>query len=299
MDDQLKKALNCFFPGTTYSDEKIAGDLADGTLVFGNDEAILPFLQTALIDEQILEVELDGVPTVYFSRLKDELPEPIVEEIDGETIITEPLYEEGEYLVEMDRLITLPLEPGMGNLYLRQSQSIVLRMFTSKYGVEFGTTFADAVKVRQIPVLRLAYPTIMRKVHNLRQFRAKPPEHLDFIGSIELDEDTLLNSAAVNISFNGIGLAVHKAEQKLLQLGSRYRLKLYMEDELLVVLEAIVRHLGKVRKRTAIEYLCGLEFNLESKTNASAIESIVARVQREHLKELARKAEAGGFDFIA
>lgn len=299
MDDNLKDNLDLFFPGEAYSKERIESDRAEGNLLFGDDAAILPFLQTALVDEQVLEVEVDGVPTIYFSRLKDEVPDPIVEKIDGETVVTEPLYEDGEYLLEMDRLVILPLEPGMGNLYLRQSQSILLRMFTSKFAVEFGTTFEELVKIRRIPVLRLGYPTIMRKVHNLRQFRAKCPESIDFIASIEIDEDTLLNTAPMNISFNGIGLALNKQEQKLLRLDDSYRLKLFIDDELLLVIEATVRHIGKIRKRAEIEYTCGLQFNLDNKSSAAAVESIVARVQREHLKELAKKAQAGGFEYIA
>lgn len=35
---------------------------------------ILPFLQTALMDEKILEVVINGMENVYFNRLHDHLP---------------------------------------------------------------------------------------------------------------------------------------------------------------------------------------------------------------------------------
>ncbi len=58
----------------------------------------------------------------------------------------------------MSHIVTLPLEPGLGNLHLRYSRDIILRMFTNTYAVEMATTFEDLTKVEDIPVLRLAFP---------------------------------------------------------------------------------------------------------------------------------------------
>ena len=58
-------------------------------------------------------------------------------------------------------------------------------------------------------------------------------------------------------------------------------------------------HISRVRKKGGIEYVCGVEFDLKTRTLATAIESIVASVQRAHLKDLAEKSDASGIDLIA
>ena len=75
--------------------------------------------------------------------------------------------------------------------------------------------------------------------------------------------------------------------------------KLYLEDELLICLDGTVRHLSKIRKQNGIEHICGVKFALSSRTSNAVVESVVARVQRAHLKELAEKSKATGIDLIA
>ena len=61
-------------------------------------EKILPYLQTALIDEKILEVEFDGLSQVYFSKVFDDPPS--LEDVeDGEDPPVEAAeYNIGDYL---------------------------------------------------------------------------------------------------------------------------------------------------------------------------------------------------------
>lgn len=299
MTDNIKHTLHYFFPGESFHEKTVKEEISNGNIIFDKTD-MLPFLQTALFDDKILEVELDGIMTTYFSRLLDDAPELISGELEGKTVYSEPEYEVGEYLLDLDHLITLPLEPGMGNLHLRHSRSIVLRMFTSNFAVEFGTTFEDMVKIRSVPVLRLSYPALLRKVTDAREFRAKIPESYDFVISIAINEDLPpLNTTPVNISVRGMAFAVTKMEHKLFRLNNKYTFKLFVEDELRVVVDGTIEHLGKVRKRSTIQYLCGVEFDLAKKHIAGAVESIVAAVQRAHLKELAELSENSGYNLIA
>ncbi|EKD36125.1 MAG: hypothetical protein ACD_75C01624G0002 [uncultured bacterium] len=299
MTEDIKKQLQHFFPGETFADEVLETALDNGEIVT-DKEKILPYLQTALFDEKVLEVELDGMPRVYFSRLKDDVPDPIADEIDGQIVYSQPDYEQGEYLIDMSHIVTLPLEPGLGNLHLRQSGFIVLRMFTNTFAVEMGTNFEDLAKVQDIPVLRLAFPVLARIVRNAREFRAKVPESLNFILSIETDEDSPeLIVVPVNISIKGMSFSVSKANQKLFKINEPYSFKLYLDDELRASLGGTVKHLSRIRKKIGIEYVCGVEFDLPTKTMAAVIESIVATVQRAHLKELADKSQASGINLIA
>lgn len=322
MTDELIRQLNRFFPRHGYSESDVETGLANGE-IFTDKETILPFLQTALVDEKVLEVELDAIPNTHFSRLKDDLPEDeedpdVVEELDKLNRPAEPQktnpsggnneppeaeedsYQQGDYLMAKDHLVILPLEPGLGNLHLRHSNFIVLRMFINTHAVEFVTTFEALAKVGDLPVLRLSFPLLARKIFNIREFRAKVPDSLNFVADIEIDEDLPVEETSpVDISIKGMAFAVSKQQQKNFILGATHSLKLYLNDELLVMLNGQIRHLSKVRKKRSIEYVCGIEFDLSTKTLCAVIESIVTSVQRAHLKELAAKSDAMGINLIS
>jgi hypothetical protein len=297
MIDDIKRQLHHFFPGQSFPAPAVEESLADGTLLVEREQ-ILPFLQTALFDEKVLEVEFDGLPEVYFSRLKDDLPDHSEE--DEATTPEEIGYQEGDYLTAMSHLVTLPIEPGLGNLHLRNSRFIVLRMFTNTYAVELGTVFEALTKVGELPVLKLSYPKLARIVRNAREFRAKVPETLGFVVDVEIDEEfPELTTTAVDIGLRGMAFSATKQEQKLFRPGAVHALKLYLNDELVAALNGTIRHLSRIRKRVGIEYVCGVEFELTSRTLAAVIESVVASVQRAHLKELAEKSDASGIHLIA
>jgi len=299
MIDEIKKQLHHFFPGQTFLVDDIEKGLEEGDILT-EKEKILPYLQTALFDEKVLEVELDGMPRIYFSRIVDHPPEVDEEEEEAADFEEEADYQQGAYLTAMSYIISLPLEPGLGNLHLRYSRFIVLRMFINTFAVELATTFEELTKVGDLPVLKLSFPTLARKIPNAREFRAKVPENLDFTVGIEFDEELpALDTSPVDIGTKGMAFAIGKEEQKMFTPGEAHALKLYVNDELLAVLQGSVRHLSKIRKKGGIEYVCGVEFDLETRPLAAAIESIVAAVQRAHLKELAEKSDASGIDLIS
>jgi len=300
MIDDIKRQLSIYFPRQSFAESAIEEELAKEDILT-KKEQILPFLQTALVDERVLEVELDGLPQVYFSRLKDDVP-PIIEPEENDNAkppSQQAEYNQGDYLTLLSHIITLPLEPGLGNLRLRQSRFIVLRMFINTIAVELASTFAELTKVGDLPVLRLSYPSLARKIYNAREFRAKVPDNFDFIATIgnenELPE---LDTSPVDISTKGMAFAVSKEEQKMFRMGGQHSFKLYVQDELQAVLQGKIRHLSRVRKKVGIEYVCGVEFELATRTLTAAVESIVASVQRAHFKDLAEKSDATGFSLI-
>lgn len=311
MSEDIFNTLQQFYPGETFPEPEIRQAVAAGEII-DDPQKILPFLLTCLVDEKVLEVEVDGVPKIYFSRLQDHPPEEVPEkEEEDETeeppadVVQEkledemPVYTEGDYLSDLDHLLILPLEPGMGNLFLRQSHTVVMRMFTRSLAVEMCSHFKELTKVGNLPVIRLNYPVILRKIRNRREYRAKVIDGLDCIASVEIDEELdPLNFTIADISVSGIALSMTRKEHKLFQEGNNLPIKLYIDDELRVAVDTTIRRLKKLRKRQRVEYICGLEYQEPSKYTAAALESIVAEVQRAHLKELADKANAGGFDAI-
>jgi hypothetical protein len=296
MIDDIEKQLHLFFPGHSFTTPAIEAGLKKGHILIEKGK-ILPFLQTALFDDKVLEVELDGKGLVYFSRLKDDYSDFIEDE---EEPASTDEYNQGDYLTALSHIVTLPLEPGLGSLHLRHSLFIVLRMFTRDFAVEMATTFEELTKVGDLPVLRLSFPSLARIIRNARQFRAKVPESLDFVVSIEFAEDLPeLETTAIDISIKGMAFSVSKDEQKMFLPGAKHALKLYINDELLVRITGTVKHLSRVRKRAGIEYICGMEFDLTTQTLAAVVESIVASVQRAHLKDLAEKSDTCGINLIA
>ncbi len=299
MSNDVKQKLHLFFPGQTFPDEDIEEGLERGEILVERSK-ILPLLQTALFDEKVLEIELDGRPRVYFSRLKDDLPDYSEEEQEDDTIPDEPEYNQGDYLKAMSYLVTLPLEPGLGNMHLRHSRFIVLRMFTNTYAVELATTFENLAKAGDLPVLRLSFPTLARIVRNAREFRAKVPESMDFSVVVNVNKKLpALTTIPIDISIKGMCFSMTQEEQKLFLMDTVHSLKLFVNDELVTSLDGTIKHLSKVRKKGGIEYICGVEFDLVTPTLAALIETTVATVQRTHIKDLAEKSDASGIDLIA
>lgn len=303
MNNEIKKLFQLYFPSLSYSKEEFIEKIDKGEITT-REEEILPYLQTALLDEKILEIELDQFPDLYFSRLQDYSPPPTEQEQEqtpetgDENFQAE--YNAGDYLLSFDHVLTLPLEPGLGSLRLRQSTSVILRMFTKELGIEMGTTFQNISKIGDLPVLQLAYPSILRVQHNAREFRAKVPDKHDFVVEVEREGTPLqFSTSPIDISRKGMAIALEKNIHRQLKLNDELFLKLYIEDELLARLSSTVRHLSKVRKRHGIEYSCGVEFSLTSRTITSVMESIVATTQRAHLKELAEIAASRGLDLLS
>jgi hypothetical protein len=297
----LQKKLAFFFPEEAYSftRQAIEDGMASGKFMTKPSQ-ILPYLQTALLDDKILEVELDGLTRVYFSRINDDFPD--LEEIEnesGEITLMDPEYNAGDYLKLMNHIITLPIEPGMGNLHLRNSQKIVIRLFTSTSAIELGTFFQDLAVVREIPVLRLAFPVIGRQVQGARAFRAKVTKEIHFFLFVKGKKNRPdIQTNPIDISTDGLSFNIKKEQQKMFQEDEICTIHFIIDDVLKVKVKGTVRHVSKIREKKGIQYCCGLQLDLPTRAIAADIEAIVASVQRAHLKELSEKSEESGINLV-
>jgi hypothetical protein len=298
MINDIQQQLRNFFPGQNFSEQEIEEGLEKGE-IFTDKLKILPFLQTGLFDEKVLEVELDGKPRVYFSRLQDDLPDHTEDEEEVAISSDKDEYSLGDYLTKLNHIVTLPLEPGLGNLNLRYSRFIVLRMFTNTYAVEMGTTFEDLTKVGELPVLKLSFPKLAKISRNAREFRAKVPEVMDFTVLIKMGKKLpTINTTPLDISIKGMSFSMTQDEQKLFLPDAVHSLQLHLNDQLVAGLDGTVKKLSKIRKKDGIEYICEVEFDLITPTVAAVIETTVASVQRAHLKDLAEKSDVSGIKLI-
>ena len=296
---KIQQSLALFFPEDAYSytrqfveDAMVAGE------ILTQPELILPYIQTALFDDKILEMELDGMTRTYFSRIYDDIPdlEEIEDEEGGELQPEAPEYNEGDYLKRMSHIICLPLEPGMGNVHIRQSQKVMIRFFTSTSAIEVGTFFQELTMVQDLPVLRLSFPVIGRQVRGARAFRAKVPETMDFSLLVKGKQKKRLDIETIplNISNEGMSFEIQKDEKNLFREDETCKIHFYLDGDLHVKVQAKIRHISKIRNKKSIQYCCGVQFDLPTRSLATTIEIIVAAVQRAHLKELSDKSEESG-----
>ncbi len=224
---------------------------------------ILPYIQTAFFDNKILEVELDGMTRIYFSKVHDDIPDPEeVENEDGEMELQQPEYSTGDYLKLMNHLICLPLEPGMGNLHIRNSQRVMIRFFTSTSAIELGTFFQDLALVQDLPVLRLSFPVIGRQVRGARSFRAKVPATMNFTllikGKRRVRSD--IKTTPLDISSEGMSFEVQKEEQGLFKEDELCNIRFFLDGDMHVKVDGTVRHISKVRNKK--ESSIAVEYNL-------------------------------------
>jgi len=298
----IQKKLALFFPEEAYSFTRQAiEDGVDSGEFMIKPVEILPYIQTAFLDDKMLEVEMDGLTRIYFSRIYDDPPE--LEEVEDELediALQEPDYTAGDYLKLMNHIICLPLEPGMGNLHIRNSQKVMIRFFTSSSAIELGTFFQDLALVRDIPVLRLSFPVIGRQVRGARVFRAKVPADLNFTLLIKgkKRKRSDIRTRAIDISSEGLSFVIQKEEQKLFKVDEICSIRFFLDGEMYVKVSSTIRHISKAREKKGIQYRCGVQFDLSTRSLASNIETIVATVQRAHLKELSDKSEESGIALV-
>jgi len=299
LQNVLNKLL-LFFPNQSpgYTLQSVDEGLADEEILL-EGKAFLPYIQTAFFDDKIVEVELNGIPRVYFSRIHDHTPDLEEVEENGELVLKEPVYKCGDYLKEMTRTILLPLEPGMGNIHIRNSKTVVLRLFSSKYAIELGTFCEEMILVKDLPVLRLSFPTIGRLVPAMRAFRAKVPAAMDLpvivSGKQQLPD---LYCKSLEVSADGMSFLIQKKERELFQIGESRTLQFVLDGFLHAKVTGIVRHVSKIRGKGGTEFRCGIQFELTTQALAASIETLVATIQRTHLQELALKSEEIGINLI-
>lgn len=298
--ERINTRLTTFFPDAPYSLASISEALDSGDILYKLDDMLI-FLQTALLDEKLVEVEFNGHDRVFFTRLTDEPPPlEVLENPNGTTELIEPFYTKGDYLKKLSTLVTLPIEPGIGNLHIRSSDRVILRFFTSSFAVEFGAFFAETVVIRGIPSLRFSFPAICRIVRGAREFRAKVPESLDLtVRVLGKRKQSSLVASIVDISAGGMSMALEKHQMNLLLVDETRSLTLFLNQEAILRATGKIRHVSKIRKRKGIEYICGIQFDLVTRSLASQVESVVAVVQRAHLKELSELSDHSGLNLIA
>lgn len=290
--------LRMFFPETVYTGEEIGVGLQNDQIIIDGDK-MLRYLQSALLDEKIIEIQLDNEPKKYFARLSDHPPS--ADEIDEESndIEENTPYKIGDYLFKMNHLISLPVEPGMGNPTLRRSGTIVLRVFTDTYTVEFGTFYENIVHVDEVPMLQLSFPAIARILKEAREFRAKVSEELNLSIIIpEYKNRPEMRCSIYDISTDGMSFYMEREQRKILNVDDVIEVEIFLDNELLLTVDGTIIHMRKMRQGKIVQFICGLHLRPDTLSTIAKIESLVAKVQRAHLQEITEKSNKYGIRLI-
>jgi len=294
---RIRNRLSQFFDDIVYTDSRIEQELHSGDIIFKPLE-ILPFLQTALMDNKFIEVEMNGITQIYFSRIHDHPPE--TRKNDAEELNDIDVdYSPGDYLKDYTHLIVLPLEPGMGNYNIRYSNRLVLRFFTSSYAVELGTFFQEQTTIQDLPVLRLDYPAIGRIVRGSREYRAKVPKSMN----LELKvtgkrRKKSFTTKIINMSVSGFAFSITKEQQSQFIIDEQRSMEIFINGVAELKINGKIRHISKIRGREGTEFMCGFQADLVTRAVAAKLEEIVATVQRAHLREIAELSMESGIELL-
>ncbi len=286
---EINALLRSYFSGdSTFAPD--SGDEPDNTGVLSRPEQILPYLQTVLFEEHLLELQIDGSTRTFFANIVDELPELVEFEVGDRVELVEPDYEPGSYLKELDSVILTPLNPALGNALARGSERVVIRYFSGTTAIEFGCTFDRPDVVREAPVLRFRFPVIGRINKQYRLYRIKAISTVDARIVIKTGPASTIGQSyqMVDVSAKGLAFQV-TSTQPPFQVGQMIHFYIQVADLEALEIHGHIRNISKVRENKGYKNICGVQFDLESRSLATEIEKIAATVQRLHLRELAQK----------
>ncbi|MGL1932402.1 MAG: PilZ domain-containing protein [Desulfotalea sp.] len=286
--ETIYKQMKRFFPDEVFTKELVK-EKVDEEDIFTSNTVILPYLQSALLAEKIVEFKIDNTPRVFFTRF-NEMPYP-----DDDEVKRRP----GQYLEEFQSVITLPIEPGIGNMMIRKSLKVVIRIFTSLYAVELGAEFKSVIFGEEGNLLEFSYPTIGRIVRNAREFRAKVPKKMNLRLAIrQVRNSEKINCEVADVSAKGMGVILPRACRKMLEIEEAITAEVTLNGEMLFSVSCRVRHLSKMRSDNEVQFTCGLQLDLASNEQLKAVEGLLAKVQRIYLQDLANQSLRHGVSIL-
>ncbi len=295
---RYKSDLRLFFKEQFSDYDEVKTGFRSGNIVT-DEKLLLSYLQTAFFDEKICEIHLGNPDDIYFCRVWDHAPEQEGVFEDGDEEFAGLEYEPGDYLVEFDRIITSPLEPGLGNFRIVSSEQIVMRIATTTFAVDLGTYYREKIDVDGLPMLQLDFPTIGVIQKSAREYRVKVISSYDITVRLVIgSSEEAYATRPLDVSIHGMAIVIEKEHRESLQIDYRYNVEIAIPNEDPIKVTCIVRHLSKVRDKKKIMHMCGLSFVLDDKVLAAQLEKLIATLQRAHLQELSEKSYELGIDLL-
>lgn len=259
------------------------------------------YLQTALLAEELVEIQLEDRSRTFFSRLVDQLPplEEVTDE-DGSILLREPEYQEASFLERQEQILIAPLEPVSGNALIRRSKQIFVRFPTGTNSLESETEFIGVKTIRDNPFIALSFPPALIEMTQRRYYRAKLLTNLSTLVHVTLPEGETVTCPLVDIGINGLAFENPWPPARL-PLGLPVTILLALEDFPVQPLPGVIRNLIKCRDKKNSQLVtsrCGVQFSVADTKMANHLEKAVAAVQRAHLRILRERADEAGVQLL-
>lgn len=288
--------LKHFFPGNNYSADNFKKFVSSDELT-SDEESISNTLKGALLDENLVEVQLQDLEKVFFCRILDS-PDEIESLEEDEDVFS---YEKGSYLDYSLCVIVTPLEPSEGNYlicsYPNSKVRVLLRIISYGNAFEFCCFYEKRTLIGDMPVLRLTFPFIRRKTPGAREYRARVPSRMKFRVTVERPNSKPLVTSPLNISLKGMALLDPMKNNTNLKVGETVVCDLMIPKGQSALVEATIIHVTRLRDSKGLQYCFGVQFDISKPATRTAIEKIVSSVQRVHLRELSDLEEKFGVSF--
>ncbi|BCO08598.1 hypothetical protein GF1_09740 [Desulfolithobacter dissulfuricans] len=293
---RLTQILSNYFPEEKYTENGVATGIAEGNIIV-EPGALANYLESALHDESLLEVELGALTRLFFCRILDHPPESEVQKGKDEAPL-ESDYTRGEYLKALDHVIITPLEPAIGNFLICSTPRVLLRILTSRMAIELCLSFVEKTVIQGLPVLRCSFPTVARLVEGAREYRAKIPKDMQFDVQITRKRNNqTFTTRPMDMSVSGMCLYDPAERNTSLREDERVHLEVLANGETILGLDGTIRHVSRLRDAKGLQYVFGVRFDLVSRAISTDVEKLVAGIQRARLRELSQLADEFGVDF--
>ncbi|MDD3814120.1 MAG: PilZ domain-containing protein [Desulfocapsaceae bacterium] len=269
--------------------------------VISEPHRIQRHIQTALLEEEVVELQMQDRSRTFFTRLVDYLP-PLEEftEEDGSVILREPEYQESSYLQQRELVLIAPMEPINGNGLIRRSQQVFFRFPIGTNSLECESRFLGIESVRGNPFIALAFPTSCKELSQRRYYRTKLLTKDSSQVIVELPDKEVAACTLLDIGINGLAFENPWSPTQL-PVGTPVSLQLEIPNFPDYRLSGVVRNLIKCRKKKdchAVSCRCGVQFSVKDLNMAQQLEMAVAAIQRNHLRVLRERADEAGIELM-
>jgi hypothetical protein len=290
--EEVSCLLHAYFPDMMSRGKTAIKEQLEAGEILYRPNKVIPYLQTAFFEEHRIELQPDESTRVFFANMLDDEPDDDDENV-ANAYEDDSDYEMGSYLKDMDSFLLTPLTPGIGNARVRSSKHVVARCYIGTMAVEFGCTFRDQDMAGNMPVLRFDFPEIAVVNRAFRPFRVKVVSGVD--ARILLLGPTSNNASEASyqiydICATGVSFLAPVGKHDF-EIGKIIRCSLQVSGLPALEIEGTVRQASKLRgaKGGKGKDICGVQFDLKTRSLATETEQLTAAIQRMQLREIAEK----------
>jgi c-di-GMP-binding flagellar brake protein YcgR len=260
---------------------------------FTNPQRIIRLLETCFLEEERLELQVNGRVRIFFSYLVDHIPDQQRQlNNQGQFIYVDPPYTPLSFLQQKSYILISPMVPTEGNIQVGASQFVALRFFNGMHAVEAHVKFLEYAEVRKEPAIKLSFPEQMGIIRTRRHFRAKAVDDSQIVVMIFSTDIPTITTRIMDISVGGLAF-YSPVPPDMLPRDHVINLTIQLPDDAPLSMDAFVRRHepvpGAPKEQSQLnpqESICGVQFDIADRALELRVSDLVGRIQREYLQRL-------------